>query len=308
MIKRICKYQKISKVGEGTYGVVYKAKDLQTNEIVALKKVRLKPEEEGTPSTSIREIALLKELNHPNVIQLIDVIHTNTKLTLVFEFCENDLRKEMDKPTPLTKTPMKIKLYLYQMLQGISYIHKKRILHRDLKPQNLLINSKGVMKICDFGLARGYSLPVRNYTNEVVTLWYRPPDVLLGYKLYETSVDIWSIGCIFSEMLLGRPIFEGKNETEQLQKIFTAIGSPSEEEYPWLVESPEWINPDSICFKKLPKRDIKESLREIIDQNAVDLISKMLVFDPEKRISAEEALEHPYFDSVKELIDEIYNK
>ena len=153
MFRRICKYQKLSKIGEGTYGVVYKAKDLQNNQIVALKKIRLKPEEEGIPSTAIREIALLKELNQKNIVNLLDVIHTSKKLTLVFEYCDSDLKKIMDNLKGEKLPKETVKLYLYEMLQGIGYIHKHKILHRDLKPQNLLINSNGVLKRCDFGLA-----------------------------------------------------------------------------------------------------------------------------------------------------------
>lgn len=307
MFRRICKYQKLSKIGEGTYGVVYKAKDLQTNQIVALKKIRLKPEEEGTPSTAIREIALLKELNHKNIVTLLDVIHTSKKLTLVFEYCDSDLKKIMDNLKGEKLSKETVKLYLYEMLQGIGYIHKHKILHRDLKPQNLLINSNGVLKICDFGLARGSGIPIRIYTNEVVTLWYRAPDILLGSKIYDTSVDIWSIGCIFAEMIMGVPMFIGKNENEQLDKIFTLLGTPDENEYQWLKESPEWngyINNEN--FKKFEKQDMKKLYPTIEDEEAYDLLKKMIVFEPDNRISAADALKHPYFNSIAKTIEQIY--
>lgn len=307
MFRRICKYQKLSKIGEGTYGVVYKAKDLQSNVLVALKKIRLKPEEEGIPSTAIREISLLKELYQLNIVNLLDVIHTSKKLTLVFEYCDSDLKKIMDGLKG-EKLPIDtVKLYLYEMLKGINYIHKHKILHRDLKPQNLLINTNGVLKICDFGLARGFGVPIRIYTNEVVTLWYRAPDILLGSKMYDTSVDIWSIGCIFAEMILGIPMFLGKNENEQLDRIFNLLGTPNDNEYPWLKESPEWngyINSET--FKKYEKQDIRKIYPNINDNDSYDLLEKMIVFDPDKRISAEEALKHPYFNSISKAIEQMY--
>ena len=308
MFKRICKYKKILKIGEGSYGVVYKAKDLQTNQFVALKKIRLKPEEEGTPSTAIREIALLKELNQLNIVNLIDVIHTSSKLTLVFEYCESDLKKIMDNLKTDRLPIPKVKLYLYQMLKATTHLYKHNILHRDLKPANMLINSNDVLKLCDFGLARGIDVPIRMYTNEVVTLWYRAPDILLGSKLYDISVDIWSIGCIFAEMLLGIPMFLGKNENEQLDRMFLLLGTPDDEVYTWLRESPEWgayITSD--IFKKYEKKNIRDLYTTIDDEDAYDLLEKMIVFDPDKRINPEDALKHKYFDSIKKEIDELYN-
>ncbi|XP_017806477.1 cyclin-dependent kinase 3 isoform X3 [Papio anubis] len=195
-------FQKVEKIGEGTYGVVYKAKNRETGQLVALKKIRLDLEMEGVPSTAIREISLLKELKHPNIVQLLDVVHNERKLYLVFEFLSQDLKKYMDS-TPDSELPLHlIKSYLFQLLQGVSFCHSHRVIHRDLKPQNLLINELGAIKLADFGLARAFGVPLRTYTHEVVTLWYRAPEILLGSKFYTTAVDIWSIGCIFAEMQL----------------------------------------------------------------------------------------------------------
>jgi cyclin-dependent kinase len=191
------RYQKLEKIGEGTYGVVYKAKDRITNEIVALKKIRLEAEDEGIPSTAIREISLLKELQHPNIVRLYDVVHTERKLTLVFEYLDQDLKKYLDVCVSGLEISI-LKSFLYQLLNGVAYCHDHRVLHRDLKPQNLLINREGELKLADFGLARAFGIPVRSYTHEVVTLWYRAPDVLMGSRKYSTPVDIWSIGCIFA--------------------------------------------------------------------------------------------------------------
>jgi len=192
------KYRKLDKLGEGTYGVVYQAKNKETGQIVALKRIRLDSEDEGVPCTAIREISLLKELQHKNIVCLYDVIHTEKKLTLVFEYLDQDLKKYIDDHGGFISKPT-MKSFLNQLLDGVAFCHEKRVLHRDLKPQNLLINKKtGELKICDFGLARSSGIPVRSYSHEVVTLWYRAPDVLMGSRNYSTPIDIWSIGCIFA--------------------------------------------------------------------------------------------------------------
>ncbi|XP_074900673.1 cyclin-dependent kinase 3 isoform X2 [Buteo buteo] len=195
-------FQKVEKIGEGTYGVVYKARNKRTGQLVALKKIRLDSETEGVPSTAIREISLLKELKHPNIVRLLDVIHSQKKLYLVFEYLNQDLKKYMDSSRTGELPLSLVKNYLFQLLQGVSFCHSHRVIHRDLKPQNLLINEAGAIKLADFGLARAFGVPLRTYTHEVVTLWYRAPEILLGCKYYSTAVDIWSIGCIFAEMQL----------------------------------------------------------------------------------------------------------
>ena len=204
----IDKYLKIEKLGEGTYGIVYKAQDKQTGDIVALKRIRLDNENEGVPCTAIREISLLKELRHPNIVRLYDVMHQEKKLTLVFEYLDSDLKKFIDTNNGQLDA-MTVKRMMLQLLRGVAYLHSRRVLHRDLKPQNLLINKRAELKIADFGLARTYGVPVRSYSSEVVTLWYRAPDVLLGSKQYTSSIDIWSVGCIFAEMVTGAPLFTG---------------------------------------------------------------------------------------------------
>lgn len=186
-------------LGEGTYGKVYKAMMVRTGETVALKNMKLDSQEEGIPSTAIREIAILKELSHPNVVKLYDVLCKPGKLVLVFEYLENDLKKYM-KSMNGRLTPGTIKNFAYQLVRGVEFCHSSRIIHRDLKPQNLLIDKDGNVKLADFGLARAFGLPVKTYTHEVVTLWYRAPEILLGAKEYSTPIDIWSIGCIYAEM------------------------------------------------------------------------------------------------------------
>ena len=187
------KYEKIDKVGEGTYGVVYKCRKKDDNTLVALKKIRLENEDEGIPSTAIREISILKQLHHPYIVNLIDLIHGEQKLYLVFEFLDHDLKKFLDLHKGQL-SPQLVKSYLYQILSAIKYCHSKRVLHRDLKPQNLLINKEGIIKLGDFGLARTFGIPIKTLTHEILTLWYRAPEILLGQKEYSTPVDIWSVG------------------------------------------------------------------------------------------------------------------
>jgi cyclin-dependent kinase len=298
------KYTKTTKVGEGTYGVVYKAKDQKGNEIYALKRIRLQAEEEGIPSTAIREISLLKELNHRNIVKLCDVLHTPKKLTLVFEFIDQDLKKLIDTTNGVGLDIKLVKSFLYQLIKGMEYIHKHKVLHRDLKPQNLLITKDNVLKIADFGLARGYGIPVKNYTHEVVTLWYRAPDVLLGSKTYGTTVDLWSIGCIFAEMVTGKPLFMGKSEPDQLKKIFKVRGTPSDDYCGSLRELPEWGVNDNV-FDNYDECDIRKHVPNL-DEDGIDLLMKFIQLEPEKRISCDEALKHPFFNDVQGMVKDLY--
>ena len=272
-------------------GIVYKAKDRVTGDIVALKKIRLEAEDEGIPSTAIREISLLKELQHPNIVRLYDVVHTDRKLTLVFEFLYQDLKKYIDICDAGLDLPI-LKSFLYQLLNGIAHCHHHRILHRDLKPPNLLINREGQLKLADFGLARAFGIPVRSYTHEVVTLWYRAPDVLLGSRKYSTPVDIWSVGCIFAEMANGRPLVAGTSESDQLDRIFRLLGTPTLQDYPGIVQLPDY-SPDLPPYP--PPRGGLASLVPTLPPDGVELLSVMLQYDPARRITAQAALEHPFF-------------
>ncbi|KAJ7337349.1 kinase-like domain-containing protein [Mycena albidolilacea] len=285
-------YIQLEKLGEGTYATVFKGRSKTTNEIVALKEIHLDAEE-GTPSTAIREISLLKELKHINVLRLHDVIHSETKLILVFEFCEQDLKRYMDQHGNRgALDPSTVKSFMFQLLKGTNFCHENQVLHRDLKPQNLLINRKMELKLGDFGLARAFGVPVNTFSNEVVTLWYRAPDVLLGSRTYSTSIDLWSCGCIFAEMISGMPLFRGKDNIDQLLHIVKILGTPSTNTLKKMREAA----PD-IQLKDLGQYP-KASLAQLLPKAspaAVDLLERLLKFDPAERISAADALSHPYF-------------
>eukprot|EP00411_Alexandrium_monilatum_P009589 CAMPEP_0175319244 /NCGR_PEP_ID=MMETSP0093-20121207/70842_1 /TAXON_ID=311494 /ORGANISM="Alexandrium monilatum, Strain CCMP3105" /LENGTH=314 /DNA_ID=CAMNT_0016616061 /DNA_START=41 /DNA_END=985 /DNA_ORIENTATION=- len=282
-------------LGEGTYGKVYKAKQNRTGKIVAMKKMKLDSEEEGVPSTAIREIALLKELMHENVVKLLDVFCSMNKLTLVFEFVENDLKKYM-KSLGRQMPPATIKSLAHQLCKGIEFCHASRILHRDLKPQNLLIDQRLRLKIADFGLARAYTVPVPKYTHEVVCA----PEILLGSALYSVPVDLWSVGCILGEMATGAPLFAGDSEIDTIFKVFMKLGTPTPEVWPGLSELPEF----KPTFPKWPVKGW-ENIRNTkaqVGAEGMDLLEKLMAYDPKKRLSARRALQHAYFADVERTL------
>ncbi|GAB1195062.1 kinase-like domain-containing protein [Aspergillus pseudonomiae] len=303
-------YQKIEKIGEGTYGVVYKARELtHPNRIVALKKIRLEAEDEGVPSTAIREISLLKEMSDPNIVRLLNIVHADGhKLYLVFEFLDLDLKKYMEalpvseggrgKALPdgsaLSKSmglgDAMVKKFMAQLIEGIRYCHSHRILHRDLKPQNLLIDRDGNLKLADFGLARAFGVPLRTYTHEVVTLWYRSPEILLGGRQYSTGVDMWSCGAIFAEMCTRKPLFPGDSEIDEIFKIFRLLGTPDEIAWPGVTSFPDY----KPTFPKW-KREETRTLVPGLEEDGLDLLDALLEYDPARRISAKQACMHPYF-------------
>ena len=287
-------FTRIEKIGEGAYGVVYKAKETSTGEMVALKRIRLDSEQDGVPSTAIREISLLKELQHTNIVKLLDIIHADNKLFLVFEYLNQDLKKYMELYTVKNGLPLPlVKSFMFQLLRGLSYCHTNCILHRDLKPQNLLLSSDGLIKLADFGLARAFGVPIRTFTHEVVTLWYRPPEILLGCKYYSTEVDIWSLGAIFSEMASHKVLFKGDSEIDQLFQIFKIQGTPDDEIWPDVSKLPDYKD----SFPKWSRQSLN-NFNPQLNIDGLDLLSKMLTYRPEDRITAKMALIHPFFDKI----------
>uniref|UniRef100_A0A8C9WJ88 cyclin-dependent kinase n=1 Tax=Scleropages formosus TaxID=113540 RepID=A0A8C9WJ88_SCLFO len=289
-------YVKLGKLGEGTYATVFKGRSKLTENLVALKEIRLE-HEEGAPCTAIREVSLLKNLKHANIVTLHDIIHTDRSLTLVFEYLDSDLKHYLDNCGNLMSMH-NVKIFMFQLLRGLSYCHKRKILHRDLKPQNLLINDKGELKLADFGLARAKSVPTKTYSNEVVTLWYRPPDVLLGSTEYSTPIDMWGVGCILFEMATGRPMFPGSTVKEELHLIFRLMGTPTEETWPGITTSEEFR---SYLFPQYRAQPLINHVPRL-DTEGLDLLSSLLLYETRERISAEASLRHPYFKSLGEQI------
>ncbi|XP_072342354.1 cyclin-dependent kinase 6-like [Scyliorhinus torazame] len=292
------RYELIAEIGEGAYGKVYKARDLENNgRFVALKRIEIPRTQEGIPFIVIREVAWLKQLevfDHPNVIRLFNVdLGAQTdqlmKLTLVFELIEQDLSTFLTKVHKPGLPHNKVKDIMVQLFRGLDFLHSNRVVHRDLKPQNILVSNSGQVKLADFGLARVYSFNMA-LTPVVVTLWYRAPEVLL-YSRYTAAVDIWSVGCIFAEILQLQPFLCGISDINQLQKIFDMLGLPDEEEWP--ADSPLPYS----SFTARPLKPIEDLLPQI-DSLGKDLLLKCLHFSPVRRTSTYEALAHSYFCDV----------
>ncbi|KAG8432699.1 hypothetical protein GDO86_017081 [Hymenochirus boettgeri] len=288
-------YLNLEKLGEGSYATVYKGISRINGQLVALKVISMKAEE-GVPFTAIREGSLLKGLKHANIVLLHDIIQTRETLTFVFEYVHTDLAQYMAQH-PGGLLPYNVRLFMFQLLRGLSYIHHQHILHRDLKPQNLLISYLGELKLADFGLARAKSIPSQTYSSEVVTLWYRPPDVLLGATDYSTDLDIWGAGCIFIEMLQGHPAFSGVSDVfEQVEKIWSVIGTPTEDSWPGVSQLPNYKTEFLTLHNSQPFGNIWERLSRSI--GAEDLAHNMIKGCPRERISAEDALLHVFFNSL----------
>ncbi|GFN89567.1 cyclin-dependent kinase 14-like [Plakobranchus ocellatus] len=295
-------YNKLEQLGEGSYATVFKGFSSLTQQVVALKEIRLQ-EEEGAPFTAIREASLLKGLRHANIVTLHDIIHTKETLTFVFEYVHTDLSQYLEKH-PGGLNTFNAKLFLYQLLRGLAFCHQRRILHRDLKPQNLLISQIGELKLADFGLARAKSIPSHTYSHEVVTLWYRPPDVLLGSTQYSTSLDMWGVGCIFTEMISGQATFPGmKDAFDQLNQIFKMLGTPTEQDWEGVTR---FSNYDLKKLELYPQQSLACCIPKLsYVAHAEELASRFLQMQPEYRISAEAAKRHEYFQDLPPRIHDL---
>ncbi|GIY09024.1 cyclin-dependent kinase 9 [Caerostris darwini] len=299
----VAKYEKLAKIGQGTFGEVFKAVHRSSRKVVALKKVLMENEKEGFPITALREIKILQLLKHENIVNLIEICsskatssskYPRTTFYLVFDFCEHDLAGLLSN-VKVKFSLGEIKMIMKQILRGLYFIHSNKILHRDMKAANILITKNGVLKLADFGLARafgGYNQPNR-YTNRVVTLWYRPPELLLGERNYGPPIDIWGAGCIMAEMWTRSPIMQGVNEQHQLNLICQFCGSIVPETFPGC-ETLELYK--QIRLPKDLKRKVKERLKPWVkDENALELLDKMLQIHPSRRIDSDNALDHDFF-------------
>ncbi|KAH6797780.1 Protein kinase superfamily protein [Perilla frutescens var. hirtella] len=300
--RNVDEFERLNKIDEGTYGVVFRAKDKKTGEVVALKKVKMEREREGFPLTSLREINILLSFHHPSIVDVKEVVVGSNldSIYMVMEYMEHDLKGLMETmKQPYSQS--EVKCLMLQLLEGIKYLHDNWVLHRDLKTSNLLLNNRGELKICDFGLARQYGSPLKPYTPLVVTLWYRAPELLLGAKQYSTAIDMWSLGCIMAELLSKAPLFNGKSEVEQLDKIFKILGTPNETIWPGLSDLPgakvNFVKHKyNLLRKKYPATSFTGS--PVLSDAGFDLLNKLLTYDPKKRITAEAALNHEWFREV----------
>ncbi|KAJ7791961.1 kinase-like domain-containing protein [Mycena olivaceomarginata] len=297
-------YQVTTKLGEGTFGEVHKAVHTASGRAVALKRILMHNEKEGMPVTALREIKILKALDHPAIVNILDMFVVRSTPTdavsvyMVFPYMDHDLAGLLENER-VKLQPSHIKLYMKQLLEGTEYMHRNHILHRDMKAANLLISNAGALLIADFGLARAFDSgdnpnrggKERKYTNCVVTRWYRPPELLLGARQYGGEVDMWGIGCVLGEMFMRRPILPGTSDLDQLEKIWLLCGAPNQH---------SWPNFDSLpgCegvkrFANHPRK-LKASY-EHIGKETCDLLDRLLTCNPRERISAAQALDHDYF-------------
>ncbi|KAF8249469.1 Pkinase-domain-containing protein [Wilcoxina mikolae CBS 423.85] len=303
-------YEMLGKLGEGTFGEVHKARHKADGKMVALKKILMhNAKEEGFPITALREIKILKMLNHKNIIRLIEMaverkssmpfIRLRT-MYMITPYMEHDLAGLLENKDVVFSDGL-VKCYLLQLLEGTKYLHENHILHRDMKAANLLIDNRGVLRIADFGLARIFDEPVpvagggggqakRDYTNCVVTRWYRPPELLLGEKRYTSAIDLWGVGCVFAEMYKRKPILQGSSDLDQMYKIFGLCGPPNSKTMPGAERLPMFEAVKNMTFQRT-----LESQHSRMGSSGVALLGEFLKLDPAKRINAIDALKHEYF-------------
>lgn len=284
-----------SVVGAGTYGKVFKAVHVFTRNKVALKRIRMEGEKDGFPITAVREIRLLQHLRHENVVNLQEVMVERNECFMVFEYLSHDLTGLINHPS-FDLTPAHKKHLAKQMFEGLNYLHHRAVLHRDIKAANILVSNQGQLKFADFGLARFFSKSRElDYTNRVITIWYRPPELLLGETRYGPAVDIWSAACVYMEMFTKKAIFPGDgSEINQVDKLYNSLGSPTRADWPDIIDMP-WFELMRPTERK--KRIFEDLYRDQLSPCALDLVAKIFQYDASKRPSAEDILAHPYFTS-----------
>lgn len=290
--RSVREFEKLNRIGEGTYGIVYRARDTKSQEIVALKKVRMDKEKDGIPISSLREITLLLRLRHPNIVELKEVVvgsHLES-LFLVMSYCEQDLASLLENmDTPFSEA--QVKCIVLQLLRGLEYLHHNFMIHRDLKVSNLLMTDKGCVKIADFGLARMYGIPQQPMTPRVVTLWYRAPELLLGTKSQTTALDMWAVGCILAELLAHKPLLPGTSELQQVDLIVQLLGTPNQNIWPGFSQLPLL---SQYNLRKQPYNNLKNKF-SWLSEAGHRLLNLLLMYDPQRRATAKDSLESSYF-------------
>nr|KAJ3417732.1 hypothetical protein HK105_000863 [Polyrhizophydium stewartii] len=307
----LAEFELVHQVGEGTYGKVFKARRRKTGDLVALKKIYLKEDDKGKdknrsgfPITTIREIEILRSLRHKNIVELQGMVSFSEKpddvtMYMVFEYMEHDIAGILQHGS-VTYEPAHIKCLAKQLFEGLAFLHANDIIHRDVKGANLLLNSQGELKLADFGLARrihidrdsGEPLAGFEYTNRVVTLWYRSPELLMGSATYSFEVDLWSAGCVFVEFFSRAALFQGRTEIDQLESIIRVCGAPTPDVWPD-VTNLSWYG--LIQLEKTPRRVESAMRRYGLPPAATKLVEELLALDPKRRLTAEQALQHAYF-------------
>lgn len=300
-------YDFLNDVDEGAYGQVGRYKDKITGKDVALKRIKMSQSEHGFPKSSLREISCLLQLRHENIVKVKEAViskHNDREVYMAMEFCEHDFRALMlIKQFPWSVS--EIKNLMMQLISGVSFMHEHYIFHRDLKTANLLLTEDGCLKICDFGMARKFGSPIKKYTPLVVTVWYRAPEILLPEKpLYTQAVDVWSVGCIMAEFFLNNPVFKGKDEASQIEKILEFLGTPKDADWPEFQTFPSaqklrkkyWPS----YRKKLPLAGtaLANSSKINLDETGLKFLLELLRWDPQKRVSAKDALKDKWFTEV----------
>ena len=308
-------YERIGQVGEGTYGKVYKARNVLTSELVALKRIRMEQERDGFPITSTREIKILQKLRHPGIVSLHEMMIERGNVYMVFEYMDHDLTGLLAHPS-FKFSAANVKDVAHQLFSALHYLHHQRVLHRDLKGSNILLDRQGNLKLADFGLARFFSPKVKSadYTNRVITLWFRSPELLLGATAYAAPVDIWSAGCILMEMFTGEPLFPGEDELKQLELIYGLFGAPTVDSWPGVDRLPWFellkfptLKPAHPRHRQPPSVDdgndaispgpalFDHYFASRLSAQGLALIKQVLSMNPADRPSAQACLDHPYF-------------
>ncbi|KAM9777293.1 cyclin-dependent kinase-like 1 [Neosynchiropus ocellatus] len=293
------KYEKMGKIGEGSYGVVFKCRNKDSGQIVAIKKFVESEDDPVIKKIALREVRMLKQLKHTNLVNLIEVFRRKRKLHLVFEYCDHTVLSELDRHPRGVPEPL-VRSITWQTLQAVNFCHKQNCIHRDVKPENILITKQQVIKLCDFGFARILTGPCDYYTDYVATRWYRAPELLVGDTQYGAPVDVWAVGCVFAELLSGTPLWPGKSDMDQLFLIRRTLGD--------LTARHQQVFSSNQFFRgaSVPEPQETESLEQkhpTLSPQALGVLKGCLRMDPSERLTCEQLLQHPYFHGLRDRSD-----